>query len=272
MELDLQRIYEELSKPLPPEAVERTFGEMTGKGYDTVGYGYQWAVNRFNEVLGLSGWTYSYSFLEVEQVEGLWAVTAEVEITIGRFEGGQFVPYAAPRKAVGGHVARLLADARKGAITNAFKKCAAFWGVGKQAYEGTLDDDSRDIWGNPGGYKDGQGGPPKEGSAPSIPTNTAATQAQPGDRKIPLDESGKEPVRVVIVGPPISQKAGRLPLVLARARRQEDSAALILEAKANLAERLAAASVGEVMDVSGIWTEKNGELVLQVRRYHGKAL
>jgi hypothetical protein len=34
------------------------------------------------------------------------------------------------------------ADARKGRYTNAFKKAAAFFGVGRQAYEGSLDDDN----------------------------------------------------------------------------------------------------------------------------------
>ena len=33
-------------------------------------------------------------------------------------------------------------DARKGSYTNAFKKAAAFFGVGRQAYEGSLDDDN----------------------------------------------------------------------------------------------------------------------------------
>jgi hypothetical protein len=39
-------------------------------------------------------------------------------------------------------VASSEADARKGAYTNAFKKAAAFHGVGRQAYEGSLDDDN----------------------------------------------------------------------------------------------------------------------------------
>ena len=42
----------------------------------------------------------------------------------------------------GGHLASSEADARKGAFTNAFKKAAAFFGVGRQAYEGSLDDDN----------------------------------------------------------------------------------------------------------------------------------
>jgi hypothetical protein len=42
----------------------------------------------------------------------------------------------------GGPLASSEADARKGSYTNAFKKAAAFFGVGRQAYEGSLDDDN----------------------------------------------------------------------------------------------------------------------------------
>ena len=54
---------------------------------------------------------------------------------------GQFIVFA-ESLADGGHVASSEADSRKGAYTNAFKKAAAFFGVGRQAYEGTLDDDN----------------------------------------------------------------------------------------------------------------------------------
>ena len=37
------------------------------------------------------------------------------------------------------------ADALKGAITNGFKKTAAFWGVGRDAYAGTIDDDNTPL-------------------------------------------------------------------------------------------------------------------------------
>jgi hypothetical protein len=56
-------------------------------------------------------------------------------------ETGDFIVFA-ESLADGGHVASSEADARKGAYTNAFKKAAAFFGVGKQAYEGSLDDDA----------------------------------------------------------------------------------------------------------------------------------
>ena len=51
--------------------------------------------------------------------------------------------YTNSRSNVGGHKAVNYADALKGAITNAFKKTAAFWGVGRAAYAGTIDDDNK---------------------------------------------------------------------------------------------------------------------------------
>jgi hypothetical protein len=60
---------------------------------------------------------------------------------LGEWRDGAFATFA-EAIADGGHTAMTEADARKGAFTNGFKKAAAFFGVGRQAYEGTLDDDS----------------------------------------------------------------------------------------------------------------------------------
>jgi hypothetical protein len=46
------------------------------------------------------------------------------------------------RACVGGHRSADYSDAVKGAITNGFKKASAFWGVGADAYRGTIDDDN----------------------------------------------------------------------------------------------------------------------------------
>jgi hypothetical protein len=54
---------------------------------------------------------------------------------------GTFVAWA-EALSDGGHVASSEADARKGAFTNGLKKAAAMFGCGRQAYEGTLDDDN----------------------------------------------------------------------------------------------------------------------------------
>lgn len=134
-----QEVYQKLSAPFSQDAIQRTKKEETRKGYDTTGIGYQYCVNRFNEVLGLDGWGYDYSV--IKEKEGtfksgtsFFEMTVEVAIWVGCKDN--------VRKCVGGHISSSYSDALKGAITNAFKKTAAFWGVGKQAYEGTLDDDA----------------------------------------------------------------------------------------------------------------------------------
>ena len=134
-----KNIYALLSVSLPTEAVQRTAAEKTRKGYDTTGFGYAYAVNRFNEVCGLDGWGYDYKI--VREIEGQfksgtpnWEICVELGIWVKSKEN--------IRRCVGGHLATSYSDALKGAITNAFKKTAAFWGVGKQAYEGSIDDDN----------------------------------------------------------------------------------------------------------------------------------
>ena len=49
-------IYAALAAPFPEHCIQRTEGRLTGRGYDTVGYGYQHVANRLNEVLGVGGW------------------------------------------------------------------------------------------------------------------------------------------------------------------------------------------------------------------------
>jgi len=129
---------------LPKDAVERTSKEVTRKGYDTTGYQYQYLVNVFNEVCGIGGWSFSYTILK--ETEGAyksgsryWEITVEVKIKI-RHNSEE-----TEMACVGGHRADMYADALKGAITNGFKKTAAFFGVGKKAYEGTIDEDYRPI-------------------------------------------------------------------------------------------------------------------------------
>jgi hypothetical protein len=62
-------------------------------------------------------------------------------LELGEWIEGDFVVFA-ESLADGGHTAMSEADARKGAYTNAFKKAAAFFGVGWQAFAGELDDDN----------------------------------------------------------------------------------------------------------------------------------
>ena len=131
--------YEKLAAPFPGDTVQRTKGSETRRGYDTTGIGYQFVVNRLNEVAGLSGWNYSYEI--VKEMEGTYQrggqfydLTVEVSMWV-------YDPKVV-RKAPGGHRAAFYADALKGALTNGLKKTAAMFGVARQAYEGTLDDDN----------------------------------------------------------------------------------------------------------------------------------
>jgi len=140
-------IYDELLRAvsaLPKEAVETASKEATGKGYDTTGYQYQFLVNILNEMIGLCNWSFDYKI--IKEIERKWSngkpyheITAEITIEI----------LGIKRTCVGGHRAELYFDALKGAITNGFKKTLAFFGVGKKAYEGTLDDDYMPISAEP---------------------------------------------------------------------------------------------------------------------------
>ena len=51
-----KKLYQALSAPFTEDAIERTEGRITGRGYDTSGIKYQYVVNRLNEVLGIGGW------------------------------------------------------------------------------------------------------------------------------------------------------------------------------------------------------------------------
>lgn len=139
---DSRLIYTMLCQPLPSGAIQRTKGKETKKGYDTTGHGYQWVIDRFNEVVGIDGWRYTYRI--IREVEGQFQsgqprhdITVELGINLNM--GGEWLD---ARFCVGSHVSGNHGDALKGAITNAFKKSASWWGVGREAYAGQLDDDN----------------------------------------------------------------------------------------------------------------------------------
>ena len=138
-------IYAALAKPFDEHCIQRTEGRLTGRGYDTTGIGYQHIANRLNEVLGVGGWRAhrTVTVKEIVRSNGRPAFEAICDITLelGEWIDGSFIVFA-ESLADGGHVASSEADARKGSYTNAFKKAAAFFGVGRQAYEGSLDDDN----------------------------------------------------------------------------------------------------------------------------------
>lgn len=140
-----KKIYAALSAPFPEACIQRTEGRLTGRGYDTTGIAYQYIVNRLNEVLGVGGFRVhrEVTVKPLQRSNGKPAFEAICDLTLelGEWANGTFLTFA-ESLADGGHVSSSEADARKGAYTNAFKKAAAFHGVGRQAYEGSLDDDN----------------------------------------------------------------------------------------------------------------------------------
>jgi hypothetical protein len=129
-------------------AVERTKASVTRKGYDTTGYGYQFVVNRFNKVLPKYGldWTTQDEIQLLNEYQTstgkpYYEYAGKVSIMI-LDESRNVVSI---RHCFGGHQSNSHADAMKGAFTNAFKKTAALFGVGADAYEGTVDEDYRPV-------------------------------------------------------------------------------------------------------------------------------
>ena len=147
-ENDKKKLYAALAAPFSESCVQRTEGRLTGRGYDTTGIGYQHIVNRLNEVLGFGAFRAhrTVTVKETKRANGRPAFEAVCDLTLelGQWVDGRFLVFA-EALADGGHVASSEADARKGCFTNAFKKAAAFFGCGKQAYEGTLDDDNLPV-------------------------------------------------------------------------------------------------------------------------------
>ena len=51
-----KKLFKVLSAPFTEEAIERTEGRITGKGYDTSGIKYIYIAARLNEILGIGGY------------------------------------------------------------------------------------------------------------------------------------------------------------------------------------------------------------------------
>lgn len=138
-------LYKQLSQPFPEEAIERTDGRQTGKGYSTTGIKAQFVINRLNETLGIGGWR-THRKIAVKELttnsgRKAYEAVCDLVLELGEWIDGTFVPFA-EALADGGHVSMSEADARKGSFSNALKKAAAAFGAGRQAYEGTIDDDN----------------------------------------------------------------------------------------------------------------------------------
>jgi hypothetical protein len=140
-----KKLYAALSAPFPEDAIERTDGSVTGRGYSTTGIKYQYVANRLNEVLGLGGYRTEQMVTvrpaTTQKGRAVFEATCELQLQLGEWVDGRFVVFAEAH-GTGGHTSPIEADARKGAFTNGLKKAAAMLGCGKQAYEGTLDDDN----------------------------------------------------------------------------------------------------------------------------------
>ena len=180
-----RKIYQQLAAPFPEQAIQRTEGKLTGRGYDTSGIGYQFIANRLNEVLGVGGWRAHRTVVvkEVTRSNGRPAFEAICDITLelGEWVSGDFQVFA-ESLADGGHLASSEADARKGSYTNAFKKAAAFFGVGRQAYEGSLDDDNLPAEHVPGDGVTIAALPTQRPAPASVPVVQAQVPQQPAQQ------------------------------------------------------------------------------------------
>lgn len=134
-------LYEELSAPFPKEAVQKSKGSQTGKGYDTTGYRSQFMVNRINELVGPQNWSDSYTLnkeREITTAKGVngFDITVDVTVTI----------LGVTKSSPGGHMGyKGHADVLKGACSNALKAALVKFGIGKQAKELSIDEDYEPI-------------------------------------------------------------------------------------------------------------------------------
>jgi hypothetical protein len=112
-----KKLYAALSAPFGEDAIERTDGRVTGRGYDTTGIKYQYIVNRLNEVLGIGAWRteQQVSVRESQTAKGRTAYDATCNLTLqlGTWLDGKFLTWA-ESFATGGHTSLNETDARKG--------------------------------------------------------------------------------------------------------------------------------------------------------------
>lgn len=134
---DLPSVYQKFIKDLPKEAL-RT--EVTDKGEKFYLFGYQFVVNRLNETVGLDHWNYEIlGEIEKEKKGPLWWVSLQLRLSLGNWINGFLVPLVY-KDAFGSGIHESLGNAKKGAVTNALKKAAGMFGLGKKAYEGLIEE------------------------------------------------------------------------------------------------------------------------------------
>lgn len=131
---------------LPKDAIQKTFGVQTHKGYDTTGYGIDWLWELLIEKFGPSRIHTSVADVNAEQ--GVWGEDKKTKWSVSLrsiiriMDGGEIL---AETTAFGGHESKLRGDALKGAESNAQKKALGKWGIGIDAYKGILDDDNKPL-------------------------------------------------------------------------------------------------------------------------------
>ena len=133
-------------RDLPKDAIQKTFGVQTHKGYDTTGYGIDWLWELLIKTFGPSRIHVSVADVNAEQ--GVWGEEKKTKWSVSLrsiiriIDGGEVL---AETTAFGGHESKLRGDALKGAESNAQKKALSKWGIGIDAYKGILDDDNKPL-------------------------------------------------------------------------------------------------------------------------------
>jgi hypothetical protein len=138
-----KEIFEQLNQDFEKSAVKTEVGKTGWKKGKTIHYiKYAHLVRRFNEVLGIDGWTAKFTVISSTTGKNhndntYWEVTGKIVIE------GEKIGY---NEAFGGLKSfDSEATAYKGAWSDAFKKCAALTGCGWSTYAGLLDPDSDDL-------------------------------------------------------------------------------------------------------------------------------
>jgi len=180
---DLVELYPYLAEPFPAECAEHVSKEKSKLAYDVTGIGYQWIVNRFNEVLGPAHWGFMVE--ELQKETGSWGKDktnyysyVKITILLGNYdiETDTIKTVCKPMNHVGGHTAATPHDAYAGAVSRGIKKTAALYGVGRQTYEHSLDDDLK------GDGDRSKGNAPKSNTTSGTSNNNqTGTENKPGD-------------------------------------------------------------------------------------------
>jgi len=134
---DLLLVYKNFIKEIPKEALRLSTLE-DGTVYTL--YGYQFIINRLNDVVGFEHWNIKViTEPRSEKRNNFWFVSLSLTLSLGNWTSALFIPLVS-KVSYGSGASENLGNALKGALTNGFKKAAAMYGIGKKAYEGLIED------------------------------------------------------------------------------------------------------------------------------------